>query len=121
MVENCCPLSKIPLLRLQASLWRHFLPPDTALDIPQSSEQLQKDCFSAGRGLPEMPRGNVGNHLAGTNLVFGHQTASQGGIGLIMPSLPWKETSRTTDTYDSIRAEPMRLSLVATGVILSKP
>lgn len=93
------------------SLWGHFLPPDTALDVPQSSEQLTKDWFSAGCGLPEMPRENVGNHLAGTNSVFGHlvvQTASQGGIGLIMPSLPWKETSRTSDTDGSIRAEPMR-------------
>lgn len=72
-------------------LWGHFLSPATALDVPQSSEQLTKDYFSAGCDLPAMPGGNVGNHLAGTNVVFGHlvgQTVSQGGIGLIVPSLP---------------------------------
>lgn len=90
-----------------------------ALDSPQRGKQLTKDCFSAGCDLPEMPRGNVGSHLAGTNLVFGHlsgQTVSQGGIGQIMPSLPWKKTSKTADTDGSIWAKPVRLSLVTTGV-----
>lgn len=118
MVENCCPLSKSLLLRLQTpgSLWGCFLSPPKVLDIPQCGKQLTKDCFSVGCGLPEMPRGHVGNHLASTNLVFGRQTGqtvSQAAIGLIIPSLPWKETSRTADTNGSIGAEPMRHFIVA--------
>lgn len=117
MVENCCPLSKLPLLRLQATVSGDgSCPPDMALDSPQRGKQLTKDCFSAGCDLPEMPRRNVGNHLAGTNLVFGHrvgQMVSQGRIGLIMPSPPWKKTSKTADTDGSIRA---KLSFVTTGV-----
>lgn len=71
-----------------------------------------------------MSRGNVGNHLAATNLVFGHlasQTVSQGGTDLIIPSLPWKETSRTGDTDGTRRAKPIGGSSVATAVILFKP
>ena len=105
------------------SLWGCLLSPAKALDIPQCSKQLTKDCFSVGCGLSEMPRGHVGNHLAGTNLVFGHlagQTVSQAGIVLIMQSVPWKETSRTADANGPIRAEPRRFFILATRVILSK-
>lgn len=105
------------------SLWGCFLSPAKALDIPQSSKQLTKNCFSVGCGLPEMPREHVGNHLADINLVFGHlagQMVSQVGIGLIMPSMPWKESSRTADTNGSVRAEPMRHSIMPARVIFSK-
>lgn len=104
------------------SLWGCLLSPAKALVIPQYGKQLTKDCFSIGCGLSEMPRGHVGNHLAGTNLGFGHLAGqiSQAVISLIMPSLPWKETSRTADTNGSIGAEPMRCFILATRVILSR-